>query len=226
MRLHGVLDYEDGNRPMDLTDAQVVNFSREMTGQVDQFERVTVELIMPNPQRPRPPHVFKGLDELMRPMMVRRPEHFNARSSPEFEMNISMSPIWFDYELTEDEMTQVRQGDILLTKVAETSAKPEDLESGLAMLRSRPTDRREPEDGRIILARGERTGHAHTVDADVAQLWEGAGEVMLVVAEETDLEHEEHESLTLEQGVYEVQLQEDWRPGANVTRTSMPDIDA
>ncbi len=210
---------------MDLTDAEVLSFSRELTGQVDQFEHITVELAVPR--------------------FPRRPAHFNAGSSLEFERSISGIRVvglnlfgdrlgsgapspreLVEFLGTEDNMQQIRQGDILLRKVANTSAKKEDLVDGMALIAGNPATMIEPEEGRVILARGERTGHAHAVDAEVSQLWEAFGELRLVVTDETELVHEDHPTLTVEPGVYEVILQEDWRPGANVTRTSMPDIDA
>ena len=90
-------------------------------------------------------------------------------------------------------MFQVRQGDLLLTKsTARTKGKEV----------AQPVEK-----GRLVLLRGERTGHAHTVEADKATLMSWEDILMLVVKEDTKLTHEEHNPIPLEPGVYEIRTQ-------------------
>lgn len=90
------------------------------------------------------------------------------------------------------EATQVRQGDVFLDPVA-----PKSLPKGL-----RPVAR--DSRGRLVLAEGEVTGHAHAIlDAD-AVLYEAAGVVerYLEVKSPVTLRHEEHGAITLVPGWY------------------------
>jgi hypothetical protein len=94
-----------------------------------------------------------------------------------------------------------RQGDILLVAVP---AIPEDA-------RPLPRDR-----GRIVLALGEATGHAHAIADPLAILVETelAGRFLHVLAEGgVLLRHEEHEPLLLPAGAYQVRRQREHVPG-------------
>jgi hypothetical protein len=94
---------------------------------------------------------------------------------------------------------QIRHGDILLTKlnVEERPGRwgriPEDVENG-----------------KRILARGEKTGHAHVVTEEATDLYSaffGGDQVtVLEVKEETQITHEEHAAVTLEPGFYMMEL--------------------
>jgi len=77
--------------------------------------------------------------------------------------------------------------------------------------------------GRVVLAEGGVTGHAHVVDSDEAELWtvpdEAAEErtveterVFLRVLAEggVSLVHEEHATLLIPPGDYEVRRQREW----------------
>lgn len=72
---------------------------------------------------------------------------------------------------------------------------------------------------RVILARGEKSGHAHAIDAPGAVLWdhEYAGRI-LEVREPADLEHEEHGAVRLEPGLYRVRLQRQYVPAEEPRR--------
>jgi hypothetical protein len=62
-----------------------------------------------------------------------------------------------------------------------------------------------PEGGRLILARGEATGHHHSVSAATATMsLDEGGTTYLTVAELTAVEHEEHAPVALEPGIYQV----------------------
>lgn len=90
-----------------------------------------------------------------------------------------------------------RQGDVLLVSVTETPKGT----------------RVKPRTGRIVLAEGEITGHAHTVDAAHAELIDASPEgVFLRVMEPTSLEHQEHRAIRLLPGSYQVLTQREYMP--------------
>lgn len=71
-----------------------------------------------------------------------------------------------------------------------------------------------PQDGWIILARGEASGHSHSVDARLARLFEGPtpGICYLLMDGEGLLEHQEHAPISLPKGLYEVIRQREYGP--------------
>lgn len=104
-------------------------------------------------------------------------------------------------------MTQMyRQGDILLTRVdgAPFDAVIEGRIQGVVA---------EPERGRLILARGEVTGHHHSVAEPDAELIEAAEGVFLRIMAPTTLDHQEHASIALAPGTYRVTRQREYQPG-------------
>ena len=70
------------------------------------------------------------------------------------------------------------------------------------------------ENGRIILARGEASGHIHSIDARLARLFEGArpGICYLFMDAQGLLEHQEHSPISLPKGLYEVIRQREYEP--------------
>lgn len=90
-----------------------------------------------------------------------------------------------------------RQGDVLLVPVDAMPAGG---------------TRVEPEAGRLILARGEATGHHHSVTAEKASLVEAAEGVFLQIMSATALEHQEHTAIWLQPGVYRVVRQREYTP--------------
>lgn len=103
--------------------------------------------------------------------------------------------------------TIIRQGDVCLI--------PSALPPGCTAV---PLD-----NGRIVLAHGEVTGHAHAIDlpqwareiADGAiaraRLWQSPnGDRYLEVRETVALTHEEHTAHTIPPGVYELPVQVEW----------------
>lgn len=91
-----------------------------------------------------------------------------------------------------------RQGDVLLVPVA-----------------AMPEGRRiASEGGRLVLARGEATGHHHSVAEDHGELVDAAEGVFLRIMTAAPLEHQEHGAITLEPGVYRVLRQREYAPGA------------
>ncbi len=69
----------------------------------------------------------------------------------------------------------------------------------------------------VILARGEVTGHSHRIlEPNQAQMYSFDSETYLEIrAPKATLVHEEHRAITLEQGVYKVWMQREYRPDAN-----------
>ena len=92
---------------------------------------------------------------------------------------------------------QYRQGDVLLIKVESLPEKKTKVQR---------------EKGRIVLAHGEATGHAHAVSHPKAQFWESNYERFLEITEPAELSHEEHATIPLEKGVYRVIRQMEYHP--------------
>ena len=96
-----------------------------------------------------------------------------------------------------------RQGDVLLDRV-------DDLPAGTRAT-SLP-----PDQGRVVLAYGEATGHYHSVPHDDAELLEvtTADRVdrYLRIRSATQLTHQEHAAIELEPGLYRVQIQSEYVP--------------
>ncbi|MDQ3722996.1 MAG: hypothetical protein M3376_08005 [Actinomycetota bacterium] len=93
-----------------------------------------------------------------------------------------------------------RQGDVLIERVNTIPA-------GLLAVPK--------EDGRVILAHGEVTGHAHAVLGDVEFLaadLEDLEERFLRVEREASVVHEEHDTVTLPPGDYRVKRQREYTP--------------
>jgi hypothetical protein len=73
------------------------------------------------------------------------------------------------------------------------------------------------ENGRLILARGEVTGHSHSIDALFGRLFEGyrPGVCYLLLEEQSLLEHQEHSPISVPKGLYEVIRQREYHPLRN-----------
>lgn len=97
-----------------------------------------------------------------------------------------------------------RQGDVLIKRVGK-------IPTGLATV---PRDK-----GRVILAYGEITGHAHAVVGEVELLATDVEEMELrflrVEGEMAEVVHEEHSTITLPAGLYEVRRQREYAPAAS-----------
>lgn len=98
---------------------------------------------------------------------------------------------------------QARQGDVFIERISE-------LPGGLV-----PVAR---ERGRVVLAHGEVTGHAHAIANRDARLLARPGETLGEAVERwlhigddgATLTHEEHATITLAPGVYRVVHQREW----------------
>jgi hypothetical protein len=97
-------------------------------------------------------------------------------------------------------MRILRQGDVLLVQVESMPAVKTE----------------KPEQGDIILAHGEATGHAHRIasPAEKARLWDSGAERFLQVMKTVALTHEEHDSVALVPGMYRVVIQSEYLPAA------------
>ena len=86
----------------------------------------------------------------------------------------------------------LQHGDVLIKKVTAlpTGAKPVQAE------------------GRLIVMRGEQTGHNHVIVSDKAKLYEltkdGVTERYLEVLEPVTITHEEHKALPIPEGIYQI----------------------
>jgi hypothetical protein len=89
-----------------------------------------------------------------------------------------------------------RQGDVLLLAV-----------SGLPL-----AAQLEPRSGRIVLAEGEATGHAHAIEDAEARTFAFAGQRYLLTKSKAQLIHEEHAPIEVPPGTYRVVLQREYEP--------------
>jgi hypothetical protein len=92
----------------------------------------------------------------------------------------------------------VRQGDVLLRSVPDIPAAAREV----------PRD-----DGRLVLAYGEVTGHAHVLDAppeEAKLLSMGERARFVRLMRDVELRHEEHDTLSIPAGTYQVIQQRVW----------------
>jgi hypothetical protein len=93
--------------------------------------------------------------------------------------------------------TQFRQGDVLIESV-----------TGL------PDDAKKVS-GRVILAHGEATGHAHEIDEDSAEAWKRDAQTVAVrVKKLTEVKHQEHAPIPVKRGNYRITRQREYSPEA------------
>ena len=90
-----------------------------------------------------------------------------------------------------------RQGDVLLHRVSDRG------QAGKPIPRER---------GRLVLAHGEVTGHAHAVATKDAELFSAEDKVFLRMIEKGELVHEKHGSIVLDAGLYRVTRQREYAP--------------
>ena len=92
----------------------------------------------------------------------------------------------------------IRQGDVLLKKC-------DKMPEGLKKV--------QPVNGRLVLAEGEATGHAHTIDATSGTLYGDDTRMVVVIDEPTKIEHQEHGVIEINPGIYWVVRQREYAPG-------------
>jgi len=95
----------------------------------------------------------------------------------------------------------IRQGDVLLRPV----------QSQAISITPKP-QRIRPEKGRVILARGEATGHNHSIAAEDAELVRQGDKILLSIFGRGTLAHQEHAPIELPGGLYEVIPQREYIP--------------
>lgn len=104
---------------------------------------------------------------------------------------------------TEAKRTMYRQGDVLVLRVDSIPAG------------GKPVER---ENGRIVLAHGEVTGHSHAIPSRDARFTAvvaaGAERRFLDAKKPVKLLHEEHGEIIIARGTYEVVIQREYEPGA------------
>ncbi|MFE3601863.1 hypothetical protein ACFXP3_22365 [Streptomyces sp. NPDC059096] len=104
-----------------------------------------------------------------------------------------------------------RQGDVLVVPVAEESVPPCLRDAG--RVSGEPRDAR----GRLVLALGEVTGHAHAVPGPgrlIRESGDPAGPVFLHLPDGGRVVHEEHAVIPLPKGWFRVVRQREYVPGA------------
>lgn len=95
-----------------------------------------------------------------------------------------------------------RQGDVLVVGVASIPKSVEPIER---------------ENGLIVLAHGELTGHSHAIKSEKAALFRDP-KLMAIFMTVTDapvtLEHQEHDTITIPPGLYRIVRQREYHPEA------------
>ncbi|QMU78706.1 hypothetical protein GXW83_26360 [Streptacidiphilus sp. PB12-B1b] len=100
-----------------------------------------------------------------------------------------------------------RQGDVLLVPIAEGAVPP--------LVHALPQQARDGR-GRLVLARGEATGHTHAVvgPGSLARESDEFGQAWLHLAEGGRVVHEEHAAIALARGWYRIVRQREYTPGS------------
>jgi hypothetical protein len=95
--------------------------------------------------------------------------------------------------------TIYRQGDVLIERIASIP---------------KTATKQKAENGRIILAHGEATGHHHSLDIDSADWWKSGTDQFLNVTNPAKVVHQEHGAIELPRGKYRVLRQREYSPEA------------
>jgi hypothetical protein len=120
-------------------------------------------------------------------------DHVSSRSNRHYFRNKNQQ----NKMKTMKNKNQVRQGDVLIERIENI-----------------PTDAKK-ESGRVILAHGEVTGHAHEIDMKDAEAWKRGGETVAVkVKRRTNVKHQEHAPAPLKRGAHRVIRQREYSPEA------------
>ena len=92
-----------------------------------------------------------------------------------------------------------RQGDVLIVRVPAGTLTNK--------FKKQKTDK-----GRVVLAYGEVTGHAHAIPGTACTMYAWEGDRLIEVTKATKLTHEEHSAITLVPGMYRVIRQREYSP--------------
>lgn len=98
--------------------------------------------------------------------------------------------------------TTLRQGDVLLARV---SAIPQGA-------------RQEQRSGRIVLAEGEATGHAHAIHEPDARTYRHGDQRYLLTRSRAQLVHEEHAPIDIPPGSWRIVQQREYVPAVGTYR--------
>lgn len=90
-----------------------------------------------------------------------------------------------------------RQGDVLLIPCSEKEHEGEVVK---------------PVNGKLVLAEGEATGHAHAIAAQYVEMRRKAAAITLLIVREVLLKHEEHGDIPVPSGNYRVVRQREYSP--------------
>lgn len=102
--------------------------------------------------------------------------------------------------MTENKKTfAARQGDVLVMKV-----------SSIPVGDWKCVPR---EEGSVVLAHGEVTGHKLREPGVCMLRAEGVSDAVITVASRSELVHEEHGTISLRKGIYLVRIQREWNGG-------------
>ena len=92
---------------------------------------------------------------------------------------------------------QFRQGDVLIER---TTDLPENSKNA---------------PGRVILAHGEATGHAHEIDMESAHAFQRDGQTVAInVLKPSEVRHQEHAPIPVKRGKYRITRQREYSPEA------------
>lgn len=93
-------------------------------------------------------------------------------------------------------LSHYRQGDVLVQRVQALPAKASEV----------------VQSGRVVLAHGEVTGHAHAIAPGQATEFNLDLQRFLSIADGAEVKHEEHSTVELPAGVYEIIQQSEYSP--------------
>ena len=100
------------------------------------------------------------------------------------------------------DVTMIRQGDVLIKRIDSIPASAREVAR---------------ENGNIVLAHGEITGHAHVIRDPLARMFgtpaDEDGPKFIDIPRPASVVHDEHAPLGLEAGTYEVKRQREYSPG-------------
>lgn len=123
-----------------------------------------------------------------------------------------------------------RQGDVLIREVAKPEAKGwsekfeaargamktagKAVRAGIETLKDAAVSTIPRENGKVILAYGEGTGHMHAIKDKTTEFFqcEDGRRILLVNDEEAKLVHDEHDTITIPKGEYEIVHQREYDP--------------
>ena len=96
--------------------------------------------------------------------------------------------------------TLYRHGDILLRAVGSIPATAKKQASGQS----------------FVLARGEATGHTHTLVGTSPEIYVDGDDIFAKVLTETPLTHEEHKTIIIQPGTYKIVHEQQYNPFTKV----------